>query len=207
MAGPDEHPESVLDAAFEKRLRAWAEERITADRLPHVRGVVATASELARRYAPDEELRVRAASWLHDVAKHWAPDDLLAYAHSHALPVTPTERQSPALLHGAVGYHLAADAFGLADVALHQACALHTTGGPGMLPAAKILFVADMTEPGRNWAEADALRAAAAHDLDSGVLAVVRYTIARLMRKGRLIDPRAVALYNELTSAGITLPA
>lgn len=197
-------PHMILDSSRADRVQAWAEARLPETRQAHVRGVAATARDLAARFAPDEAIRVRIAAWLHDVAKHWSPADLLRYAVEHDLPVTAAERQTPALLHGAVGYHLGATAFALDDAALAQACALHTTGGPGMHPAAKIVFVADLIEPGRSFSEADALRAAAAHDLDSAVLAGVCYTVQRLLRKERPIDPRAIALYNELIAAGIT---
>jgi predicted HD superfamily hydrolase involved in NAD metabolism len=188
---------------FETEVRAWAESLLSPDRLAHVRGVVATADKLARRFAPTERARVRLAGWIHDVAKAWDDDALLRYAETHDLPITPVERQVPALLHGAVAYALAAERFGLHDPVLAAACALHTTGAPGMPLAAKLVFVADIAEPGRDFKGVKRVRRAARWELDAALLAAVDAVIRRLVRKGRIIDPRGIALHNALILAGV----
>ncbi len=188
---------------FEDEVRRWVEALIPPERLEHVRGVVQTADELAARYAPNEVLRARLAGWIHDAAKAHSDAALLDYALRHDLPITPTERLVPMLLHGAVGYALAAERFGLDDPALREACALHTTGAAGMSTLARIVFLADLIEPSRDFKGVDDLRAEAARDLDAAVLGAACQTIAYLVRRQRLIDPRAVALYNELLAAGV----
>lgn len=183
---------------FEALVRAWAETVMAPDRIAHTRGVVETADALARCYAPDQVARVRLAGWIHDVAKHWDDDALLAYAESHSLPITLIEREMPMLLHGAVAYALAADRFGLDDARLASACALHTTGSPDMTVTDKIVFLADLIEPGRDFREVETLRDAARHDLGMAMLHAADYVIRHLIHRRRLIDPRVVALRNRL---------
>jgi predicted HD superfamily hydrolase involved in NAD metabolism len=188
---------------FEVQVSAWVKTQIGPDRLDHVNGVVETAARLAARYAPDQVERVRLAGWIHDVAKDWDDAALLAYAESHHLPISPTERAVPLLLHGAVGYALAAEQFGLDDPLLQSACALHTTGAPGMTVVDKIAFVADLIEPTRAAHRVGDVRRAVDLDLDAGVLCAVDTVLRHLIRRQRIIDPRAFDLRNQLLAAGV----
>lgn len=187
----------------EPDVREWAISLLDPARLAHVRGVVETATALAERYAPEERVRVRLAGWIHDVAKGWDDAALLAYAAAHDLPVTPAERQVPMLLHGAVGYDLARARFGLRDDSLRHACALHTTGAPGMDAAAMIVYLADLIEPTRGYEGVKALRREAVRGLEPAVLRAADTLIKHLIRHQRLIDPRGLALRNALLAQGV----
>jgi predicted HD superfamily hydrolase involved in NAD metabolism len=188
---------------FEAQIRAWARRHIDAERWDHVCGVVEMATSLAERYAPDERARVRLAGWIHDAAKNWDDSALLTFAEVHVLPITALDREIPMLLHGLVGYALAAVEFGLDDDQLCGACAGHTTGFPNMTAPEKIVFVADYAEPGRPARRADPIRRAAVVDLDTAVLRITDNVITYLLSKHRLIDPRTVDLRNELIRAGV----
>jgi predicted HD superfamily hydrolase involved in NAD metabolism len=188
---------------FEERVSAWALAKIPPKRHAHVKGVVATVDTLARRYMPDEVMRARLAGWIHDAAKHWSDKDLLECAESRGFPVSAGERDVPMLLHGLVGYILADDVFGLNDDRLRSACALHTTGAAGMNTLDKIVFLGDLIEPGRVFPDVERLRREAERDLDAGVLLAADVTLRYLIDKGRVIDPRAFELRNELVKAGV----
>ena len=194
---------SLYTPEFEAAVQAWAEQRIKPKRLTHVRGVVAMVDHLARRYAPDEVMCVRLAGWIHDAAKHLPDEELLRLAEMRHLPITESERYVPMLLHGAIGYALAAEAFGLDDPRLQTACAYHTTGAPGMNAADKIVFLGDMIEPTRDFLGVEAIRAQAERDLDAAVLMAVDYTLRYILDWRRYMDPRAVLLRNELLVAGV----
>lgn len=188
---------------LESAISAWALARLDPERHAHVRGVVETAARLAARYALDQAMRVRLAGWIHDTAKNWDDAALLAYAESHDLPITPAERAVPMLLHGAVSYVLAAEQFGLDDPLLQSACALHTTGAPDMPLAAKIVFIADLIEPTRPDHRVGDVRRAVEIDLDQALLCAVDNMLKHLIRRQRLIDPRAFLLRNQLIAAGV----
>lgn len=190
--------------ALEGAISVWAEKQIGPDRVAHVRGVVATAAQLAEHYAPDEIARVRLAGWIHDTAKDWDEGRLLAFAEAQDWYITPCERASPMLLHGAVGYALAAERFDLDDPLLQEACRLHTTGAPGMATAAKIVFVADYAEPTRTHKRAKKLRRIMLDDLDAALLMTVDSVIRYLIKRQRMVDPRAFELHNDLIAAGVT---
>lgn len=193
----------MYDDFFEKDVKAWVKARLKSSRYKHVKRVVKTADELANRHASSEVMRCRIAAWLHDAAKHWSPAELLNYAEAHGVDITPSERETPMLLHGIVGYLIGEEAFGLDDPVIRSACRLHTTGGPGMSVVDKIVFMADLIEPGRDFPSIDLIRAEAERDLDAALLRAVDHTLCHLIERQRSIDPRPMLLRNQLIDAGV----
>lgn len=184
---------------FEALIRAWACQQIPAKRLQHVEGVVEMVDELACRFAPEDIMLVRLAGWIHDVAKALSDEELLNAAERFGWPVSPIERDAPQLLHGAISYLMADENFKLNDQRLQSACVLHTTGGPGMNTTDKIVMLGDAIEHRtRDYDGVDEIRTAASINLDTAVLMLVDRTLEHLIRRGRVIDPRAVDLRNEL---------
>ena len=59
----------------------------------------------------------------------------------------------------------------------------HTTGHANMTKLEKIVYLADMIEPNRTYPGVDAIREAAARDLDAGVLLALERTIAFLQEE------------------------
>lgn len=196
----------TYNSEFEMAVRRWAQERIEPDRQSHVSGVVESADRLARLFAPDSVALVRLAGWIHDAAKHLPDEVLLNYAQNKGLPVSEYEQRVPMLLHGLVGYTQADEQFVLNDRVLQSACALHTTGAPGMSITDKIVFLADMIEPTRSFPGVEILRAEAERHLDSAVLLAADYTLKYLLLKQKTIDPRLLYLRNELLDAGVRYP-
>jgi predicted HD superfamily hydrolase involved in NAD metabolism len=194
----------VYTADFEAQVEAWARAQINNKRGAHVEGVVEMVDALALRYAPDDVMRARLAGWIHDAAKHWTDADLLAYAETHGLLIREEERAVPMLLHGAVGYALAAAQFGIDDPALASACSKHTTGDPDMSTLDKIVFLGDMIElRTRDFPGIDSLREDALRDLDAALLRALDMTLLRLIERGKQIDPRPLLLRNRLLAAGV----
>lgn len=197
---------TVYSEAFEARIREWALERIPQKRHPHVRGVVSTAETLAARHLPEEKQRARLAGWLHDTAKHLDDETLLNLAAHYDYTPTAGEAMVPQLLHGVIGYLLAADAFDLNDPQLKSACAFHTTGDPEMNALDKIVLVADLIEPTRNYLGVEDIRRTAPDSLNGALLLALDRTIQHLLDKKRIIDPRPVHLRNQLLFNGQTYP-
>ncbi|MBI5931065.1 MAG: bis(5'-nucleosyl)-tetraphosphatase (symmetrical) YqeK [Chloroflexi bacterium] len=188
---------------FEARVQAWVEARLKPKRIPHVRGVVETADWMAQLYAPTERMRVRLAAWIHDAAKHLPDDELKRLAELHQLLISEGEKAVPMLLHGAVGYLLAAQEFGLDDPQIQSACAFHTTGDPTMTATDMIVYVADLIEPTRDFPGVEELRTEARRSLEGVTLMATDFTLRYLIDRGKYIDPRPVFLHNRLIQAGV----
>lgn len=181
-----------------RSLSSLLAQYIPPARVAHSENVARAAVELARRWAPGLEEQARLAGLLHDNAKGIPPNDLLALAGQLGVEVTPVERHYPALLHGKVGAKLLAQRFGVSDPAVEQACADHVTGRKGMDTLSRILYVADQAAADRDFPGVGNLRAVMFEDLDAAVLLVAKHKILHSAKKGQLLEPATVALYNSL---------
>jgi len=183
---------------FEEQVAAWIRKRVSGKRYTHIQGVVQTAERLARVWSPDAVAVCRLAGWIHDAAKHFDDTQMLDRAFLGGVSVRAAERENPMLLHGVVGYLEAAQEFGLDDPQLRSACTFHTTGSPDMNTVDKVVYLADMLEPGRDFAGIDELRQLVLQDLDAALLLAVDMTLRSLLERRKLIDPRVILLYNVL---------
>ena len=79
--------------------------------------------------------------------------------------------------------------FGVDDVDIIQAVAMHTLGGPDICPLAKIVFAADKIEPGRPQSSEEYLDRLFSMSLDELVLCVVEENMDYLRKRGKEIAP------------------
>jgi len=165
----------------------------------HAQGVADTAVRLAQAYGADVQLAARAGI-LHDVTKALTADEQRRLADHWQLPVTAFERANPQLLHAKTGAEAARRIFGETE-AVVSAIAYHTTGKPDMTTLEKIVYLADMIEPNRTYPGVDAIREAAARDLDAGVLLALDRTIAFLQEERAAICEDSVRARDWLLQA------
>ncbi len=83
-----------------------------------------------------------------------------------------------------------------------EAVRLHTTGDYPLSPTAKVLFLADYIEPGRNFPGVTKARQAAELSLDHGVAVATQQILAHLLTVGQAIDPKTINLYNYYVNKG-----
>lgn len=191
---------------FEQSVRAWSKTRQKEKRFKHTERVVQTAAQLAEIWSPDMLMVCRLAGWIHDSAKDLPDSDLLHIAREAGIEIREPEVDTPMLLHGAVGYVLASAEFGFEDDRIRTACTYHTTGSPDMSLTDKIVYLADLIEPGRDFPAVGEIRHLAFQvDLDQAMLFSVVHTVRYLMQREKPIDPRVIELYNVLLKAGVRL--
>jgi len=178
-------------------------ERLPEGRYRHSLGVARTAERLARRYGVSRA-HARVAGLLHDVARHWKPEDLLDYARRHHLRIDTNEEAVPVLLHARVASDLARREFGVDDADVLSAIATHTVAEPDMSPLQKILFVADAIEPSRRFAGRDALERAALRSLDEGMLASITSALDYFRERGIAAAPQTMEVYTQLVKSNGT---
>lgn len=167
------------------------EARLSPKRFKHTLGVSETALLLADNYGVDRE-KAKLAGLLHDYARELPLETLLHQAAAFALPVDEIEREEPVLLHAKIGMHLVKQECGVQDTDILQAISLHTTGGSHMSKLAKIIFLADYIEPGRNFEGVAALREVAQINLDKAMLLAYDYTISYIIAKHGFIHPNTI---------------
>ena len=181
-----------------EEMRSLLEKSLKVSRYEHSLGVAETAVALASKFGVNEE-QARVAGLLHDCAREFANDSLIAEAEKRQIAVEAIERQMPLLLHAYVGARLAREKYGVDDPQVEQAIWRHTVGGADMTSLDKIIWFADMIEPGRDYpgvAELRKLSRTAA--LDEMMLAGLTQSIVFVAQRGGLIHPATVLARNEI---------
>lgn len=171
--------------------------RLSPKRLQHSIGVSKTAECLAVRFGCDKK-KARIAGLFHDLAREVPVNELLPRCQAFGIVVNDIEQAEPILLHGALATKLAYAEFGIDDAEILQAILLHTTGGPNMTVLDKIVYLADVIEPGRTFKGVDEIRKAALTNLDKALLASMDQSIRHIVKKGGLIHPDTIEARNEI---------
>lgn len=177
------HP--VLEAAAGGELPRWAE--ASPDRREHMGRVSDLMATWAGRLdLPDADvLRWRAAGMLHDALRDADFETLRPL-------VGPDLKDSPGkMLHGpAAAARLRRD--GVEDEALLLAVSWHTLGHPDFDRLGRALYLADYTEPGRDYESEHlaSLRARVPAEMAAVLREVATARIQRSLERGRpLLDP------------------
>lgn len=172
--------------------------RLKRSRFIHSVGVSETAAFLAGRFGVEEQ-KARVAGLLHDCAREFRNEDMIAEAQKRKIAIGAVEQAMPLLLHAYIGAKRIREIYQVEDKDVEQAIWRHTVGGPQMTALDKIIWFADMIEPGRDYPGVDNLRQLAKEaSLDDMMLAGFSQSIQFVVAKGHLIHPDTVLARNEL---------
>jgi predicted HD superfamily hydrolase involved in NAD metabolism len=180
-----------------QHIVAQLSKTLSAKRLQHSIGVSKTAEKLAECFGCDK-IKARLAGILHDLAREVPVDKMLSEAHAFGIVVNDMEKAEPILLHAPLAAKLAQTKFQIHDVEILQAIFLHTTGGSHMSSLDKIIYLADVIEPGRNGNDLEELRELAYRDLDKAMLMALDQSIRYILARSRLLHPATIEARNEL---------
>lgn len=174
----------------------WLKHHVPQPRIQHILRVEEMAIALAQRHHVSTS-KAAQAGLMHDLAKYFAPERLIAIAHQHSIEIDPVAEANPHLLHAEVSAVVAKDQFGVTDPDVLAAIANHTLGRPAMNDLSCIVFLADTLEPGRGQKPPlQKLRDLSTENLSAAVWQTCDYTLEKLISRDRLIHPRAVMTRN-----------
>ena len=176
------------------QARALVAARLTPASAEHSERVARTAVELARRVGVDEA-DAELAALLHDYARDLGHEELTAQVQELAVPVLEFERDHPHLLHARLGAALVRrDLPGVGEAVL-SAIEVHTVGALPMSDLDRVVFMADMIEPERNYDGVDEVRSVCASAPLSECFRVgYGRTVRHLMQTGRPVHPVSAAV-------------
>ncbi|XOQ26699.1 MAG: bis(5'-nucleosyl)-tetraphosphatase (symmetrical) [Mitsuokella multacida] len=181
-----------------EQMKQELKKRLKPSRFRHSLGVEETAVFLADRFGVDEE-QARVAGLLHDCAREFRNEDMIKEAEKRGIAIGEVERSMPLLLHANIGAQRVQEIYGVDDKEISQAIARHTVGGPQMTKLDKIIWYADMIEPGRDFPGVEELRRLAKKaSLDEMLLAGLSHSIIFVVQKGHLVHPATVLARNEI---------
>lgn len=169
--------------------------RLSRNRMQHSLQVAETAEKLAFHYGGDEE-KARLAGLVHDCAKGLSGAELIEIARQNQLYMHEIDFEIPDLLHAPVGSFLAQREFAIEDPQILRAIQIHTLGAPEMSRLDKIIYLADMIEPGRDYPGLERLTCLTWRDLDAAMLFALESTIKYCLDRGRILHPLTVQARN-----------
>ncbi len=152
----------------------------------HTKGVVDTAIQLADKYGADRD-KALIAAYLHDFAKPLGYDESLKQNKKFSIMLDEETLENPDLLHAPLGMAIAKYKFGISDEEILDAIRYHTTGKENMPLLTKIIYLADLIEPSRNFDGVEKIREAAYKDLNQALIISMNNTIVYLIKKNHVI--------------------
>ena len=157
-------------------------------RYEHSLSVSFTCMALAMRYGYDLD-KAELAGLLHDCAKCYDNNSIIAACRNSGMELTEGELQAPSIIHSRLGARMAEEKFGVNDPEILSAIACHTTGKPDMSLLDKILYIADYIEPRRyKIKDLPAIRRLAFEDLDEALFQIMEGTLRYLKESGTYAD-------------------
>lgn len=171
---------------------------LTPKRFKHSLGAEAKARELAKRFNVDQD-RAALAALLHDNAKCYNKEQLLAFAKDNDVPIPDNIDESPGILHSFVGEFIAEEEFGINDVEILKAIRNHTLGAEDMSPLEIIVYIADKTEEfTREGSYYKSIKQVLknTNSLEETMLYIMGRTIIDLVERNAFIHPSAAENWN-----------
>jgi predicted HD superfamily hydrolase involved in NAD metabolism len=179
-----------------EQVLTWLTANVPESRIRHILRVEQMAIELAQRHDVDAAQAAQ-AGLLHDLAKFFKPQRLLAMAQAEGSLIDPVDVADPRLLHATVGAIVARDEFGVVDAEVLAAIRNHTLGEPGMSALSCVVYLADSLEAGRgDTPELAELRQLSQQDLHLATWRTADYSLKYLLAARKLIHPRAILTRN-----------
>lgn len=182
-------PQQMRKREIRKRL----EKILPVRRFQHVLGVERTMRKLARRWAYHPS-RAALTGLLHDCAKTMPLEEMRAFVDAQGVQADPMRRQTPELLHAVAGMAMARSVYGVTDPDILHAIRYHNTGCAQMGILDRMLYVADMCEPGRpNRPWMKRLRLLSMEDLDEATRFALQIKLDNIQKWGQDAHPDTAA--------------
>ncbi|MFR7874725.1 MAG: bis(5'-nucleosyl)-tetraphosphatase (symmetrical) YqeK [Christensenellales bacterium] len=180
------------------KIKQELKESLSEKRYIHSLGTMERAEELAKIYGVDVE-KARLAGLTHDIAKEMTKEESLQYIKEHNIEIDEIEEINVKLLHGKIGANMLKEKYGLCQE-IQDAILYHTTTDKNMDMLAKIIYVADKTENNRKSKEFDIEyeRELANKDIDAAIIYILDGNIEEIIKKGKLVHPKAIETRNSL---------
>lgn len=177
-------------------------QELSEKRYLHSLGVMKKAEELAKIYDVDVN-KAKLVGLAHDIGKELSEEEKLRYAKENKIEVDEIEKINIGLLHGKIGADICKKRYDFTKE-MQDAIQYHTTGNENMDLLAKIIFVADKIEDGRNYKDEKKkesllrVREIASRNIDEAVLYEIDESLIYTMQKKKLIHPDSISTRNKI---------
>ena len=186
-------------------MNGWTDEkiielirsRLNTARFQHSLNVAESAEYLAQIYGADPE-KAYTAGLLHDVMKNASDEEQLGVLSEVGIELMPVERANRKLWHAMAGAAYIKFVMGIDDREIIRAVRYHTTGRAGMSPLETTVYLADYISAERNYPGVFEMRKLCEESSDAAIAYALDFGIPDLVKKGQVIHPDSIELYNEV---------
>lgn len=186
----------MTESEIIKKLKETQKER----RFNHTLGVADEAERLADKFGVDKK-KARLTALLHDCAKNLdekSGDDFNELCEKYGVIPDVYAKKEKALIHAFLGAAVAKAEYGIEDKEILNAIYFHTTARANMSPLEKLIYIADMTEPGRTIPQSAEIRELVEKDVDEALIYAIGCSIKHVIKKGTLVHPDSIHALNYL---------
>lgn len=164
-------------------INNYLKENLKPSRYEHSLSVANEAKKLASIYKANEE-KAYFTGLIHDCAKNMPEElQLELIKNFNEFPLYDGELENPALIHAITGAIVANREFGVNDKEILSAIRYHTMGRVNMSLLEKIIYIADLTEPLRNYPFAGTLRELSYKNINKAIIMSIDNTVNYLTEK------------------------
>lgn len=135
------------------------EKNLSFDKIKHCISTANFAVKITLSLHQAELLeKVVISALLHDFCREWDKQVLIQKAIDYQIPISAVEEKHPVLLHGPISAMIVAQDLEITDNDVFEAIYWHTTGKAHWCLVGQILYLADFSEPLRDYPQATQAR-------------------------------------------------
>ena len=192
-----------------KRIDSDLKSTLSEKRYKHSLGVMKKAEELALIYGVDVNI-AKLTGLAHDIGKEFSDEEMLKYAKENNIEVDSVEEVNVGLLHAKIGADICKKKYNFTEE-MQNAIKYHTVGNENMDLLAKIIFVADKTEEGRNYKKEEKneqlqkVRELSKIDINKALLYEIDSSLIYTIQKHKLVHTDSILTRNKLLKDGVNI--
>ena len=176
-----------------KEIKEKLKTALDEKRYNHSISVADEAVRLAKRYGYDKD-KAYMAGLVHDCAKCIPYGDAI----KSGCELDRETLACPGVVHAPVGAYVAEREYGITDIEILDAIRYHTVAREKMTLLDKIIYLADIIEPYRDFDGVEELRKLCNEDLDLAFCEALRRSVVFNIEKGNIIHPNTLYAWNEM---------
>ena len=160
--------------------------KLSTYRYQHSINVMEEAVKLARYYGVGED-KCKICALTHDMAKEFSEEENKRFIEKYELPEDILLKENKNLLHGYIAAIIVEEKYGFTDDMV-KAVKYHSTGYVGMDMLAKIIYLADKIEKGKDYPGIEEERYYAYKDIDKAIVICLCNQIKKLVKDGKKVN-------------------
>ena len=167
----------------------------------HPGSTMKEAVKLAEKYGADTE-KAYTAGILHDCAKGYDTDEQIELCQKYGVVLDDITLACKPVIHAPLGAKIAKTEYGVNDKDVLDAIMCHTVAKENMSLLDKIIYIADMIEPMRDFDGVEELRKAAYENIDRAFILGLKQSIVFNAQKNKIIHPNTLSAWNYMLMNG-----